>query len=368
VNFELLHKKSLEAYLKSAAYQIDIALPISPWRGLSHLANPRAEADDILLILAREKGELIGYLGILPDWIFSEKGDRKKMGWLSCLWVNPHHNGKGISVLLFQKAIGMWDSRVVAANYVPFTKKIYDRTGAFTETPLTRQGMRYYYRSDLKTILIPRGPVWKKYAMALGLADQILNFLNDSRLRFLPKAQIAINHEVVDLVDEETGRFIDGFQPKELFRRGRREWNWMLARPWVRTQNERDDIDARYYFSSTANQFRYTAVKMRGEKGALSGFMILLLRDGMMSVPACYVTEQSSGDAAQLINHFARTWQANTLTIFRKELIAAFAKTRFPWLAKKSIQRTYMVASALASEFDLRGFDMQDGDGDVGFT
>ncbi len=366
MTFELLDKAGLQTYLNSAAFANEAVLPITPWRGLSHLANPRIDEDDILLILAREKGVLIGYLGILPDLIFHES--EQKMGWLSSLWVEPAQKGKDISTLLFQKAAEVWHGHLIAANYVPFTKKIYDRVGAFEKVPLTRHGMRYYYRSDLKTILKGRSPVWEKYGPALGMTDQIFNFLNAARLRLLPKSTTQVPYEVVHVVDQEAGRFIDGFQSRELFRRGQREWNWMLAQPWVRSQKERDEIDVQYFFSSTADLFRYSAIKIRDEKGVLSGFMILLLRDGMLSVPACYVAEKSASDAAQLINHFARIWNVSTLTIFRKELLAEFAKHRFPWMGKKVIQRNYMVSTSLAPNFDLQQYNMQDGDGDVGFT
>lgn len=92
IEFEFLNKQLLSQYISSNDFGSQQTLPISKHRALSQINNPRAEENDVLLILAKEEGQVLGYTGVLPDMLF----DSIKFGWLSCLWVSEEARGKNI--------------------------------------------------------------------------------------------------------------------------------------------------------------------------------------------------------------------------------------------------------------------------------
>ena len=92
---EIRHHQ-LQAYIDSDEYKSSEYIAISKHRALSHIRNPRAKADDLVLVLIFEKEEMVAYLGVFADDLhFSTCIEH--VGWLSCMWVNPVMRGKGIA-------------------------------------------------------------------------------------------------------------------------------------------------------------------------------------------------------------------------------------------------------------------------------
>ena len=77
----------LKTALISEDFWLTKTLPITKHRALSYCRNPRADADDPVLLVAYRDDQVIGYLGILPDIIFANDVGYK-MGWLTSWWVD----------------------------------------------------------------------------------------------------------------------------------------------------------------------------------------------------------------------------------------------------------------------------------------
>ena len=75
-----LNKTALLEYVNSTVFKAEENLPISEHRAVSHANNPRANVNDVLLFLAKEGDELIGYMGILPDFFFPKKSAHRESG------------------------------------------------------------------------------------------------------------------------------------------------------------------------------------------------------------------------------------------------------------------------------------------------
>ena len=73
-----LNKTALLEYVNSTVFKAEENLPISEHRAVSHANNPRANVNDVLLFLAKEGDELIGYMGILPDLFFPKNQTRQQ--------------------------------------------------------------------------------------------------------------------------------------------------------------------------------------------------------------------------------------------------------------------------------------------------
>ena len=160
IDLRLLDKRGLREYIYADEYDAHAFIAISRHRALSHLANPRADADDVLLLLAYEGEDLVGYLGVLPDQIYY-RGSFHKCGWLSCLWVDPKHRGKKIAYVLVQKSIEIYERRILVTEFTGAAGRLYDRTNNFV--PLTDlRGLRFYRRFHLSKVLPPKNRFWKK--------------------------------------------------------------------------------------------------------------------------------------------------------------------------------------------------------------
>ena len=157
-----LNKKSLIEYINSDHFGKGNDIPITIHRALSHSNNPRLDEDDVILLLAKDHDILVGYLGIIPDRIFIKNRAPSKIGWLSCLWVSEQARGKGISIKLITKTLDLWNNNLLSADYVPFTKRIYDKTNQFNDIPYSKNGLRLYLKSDLRTILPTKRKVFTK--------------------------------------------------------------------------------------------------------------------------------------------------------------------------------------------------------------
>ena len=162
IEIKQLNKKLLLEYINSTDFGKGNDIPISHHRALSQVKNPRLNEEDVVLLLAYDGDNLVGYLGILPDTIFLKKRDPIKVGWLSCLWVSQQARGKGISMDLVAKSFDLWNKNIVLTDFVPYVKKIYDKTEQFIEEAHSKKGIRLYLKSDLQTILPPKKTVFEK--------------------------------------------------------------------------------------------------------------------------------------------------------------------------------------------------------------
>jgi len=59
-------KKELQ---KSVFFEGQHILPITKHRALSHVNNPRAEAHDVVLLLAKKQHQICGYIGMTHKFI-----------------------------------------------------------------------------------------------------------------------------------------------------------------------------------------------------------------------------------------------------------------------------------------------------------
>ncbi|MGB3616619.1 MAG: GNAT family N-acetyltransferase [Catalinimonas sp.] len=367
IEIEPLNRAGLCAYVDNPRFDTLPDLPISRHRARSQVNNPRAADDDVLLLLAHLRGELVGYLGVLPDCMFLPGGATERVGWLSCIWVSPAARGQGVSGKLIGAALDAWDRRVWATEYVPGIRKLYDRTGAFGRTPHVETGLRLYVRSDLRRILPPKRPALVRWAGALGTIDGAVNRLLDARPQggaadFDPR-RVAY----VDRVDDEVAAFVAARQGRELFRRGQAELNWMFDHPWLHEGPPTDDQERRYYFSAVARSFRRRGITIRDAGGVLRAFMVVQERDGVLKLPYCY-HDAALGDVVRVLNAHLRRGGVTTFTTYHRGLARALLAGRTPALVMKPVVRPYLYPQVFAEALAGGTIDIQDGDGDCGFT
>jgi GNAT superfamily N-acetyltransferase len=365
IRLETLNRQALHKLIESQELWQLPFLPISKHRATSHLHNPRADATDTLLILAYDEADLVGYLGVLPDWIFDKKGDKYKCGWLSCMWIDERCRGQGISKKLVAQALMSWNQKILVTEFTIPAKGLYDKTGAFKDLQI-KEGIRLYVRSDLARLLPPKGKIFSQLRSLWQLVDSGVNAFLD--LRFLSHSKkINLHWEYPKEIDSEIEEFIITKQESQIFKRRKNELSWILNYPWIISAPP-DEMSQKYYFSSVAKIFEFTSVKLKNSQGKLIAFILFATRDNTLKIPYCYFDQEIISQILECIRWHIVSWKIKTCTIFHPEIVAAFKKSGTPALYKKMVRRHYIISKFFDQFSSDEVYKIQDGDADCAFT
>jgi GNAT superfamily N-acetyltransferase len=350
-------------FVSSGSYLRLKDIPISKQRAISYAHNPRAASSDKILWVAFENDEVAGYVGTLPDKIYSD-GEWKRMGWLSCFWVDPRFRGKNVSKQLFECVIEEWNNTVLITNMQPGTLRIYERTGYY-HSPVSKAGIRGYLRFNLAEILPPKGRFFPAIKPILRSVDFIFNLANAIRLVFYPgyKTDPSIQFEYVEEIGREAEELINKCNQQYLNRRGKEELEWITKYPWVLEEEENTD-SRRYYFSSVSKRFFYQKVEFRNETGTVTAYLMLSIRNNHLTVPYAFFKEGMESTLVKFLYNTMLDYQLNMITVFHPGLSEEIKRSHSPFLFKKKILRPYFIPKTLG----LPELAFQDGDGDCVFT
>lgn len=355
----------LHEFIRSDEFRSMPVIPISTPRAISHMHNPRAEPDDVLLIIARDAGRMVGYLGVLPDKIFNERSEAHRCGWLSCMWVDPEVRGKGIAKKLIGTAFDTYHDHILVTEFTPEAKGLYDRSGHFNALR-TNDGLRCYLRFNLHEVLPKKKERYKKLVPVLAVVDALANVSINMRLRARSPRTSPLIFESVASVDEEIAALIHSYSPHSFERRDAAELNWIKEYPWLVTGAEEEG--KKYHFSVNATRFENRFIKvMEGE--TLRGFMHLTIRDNHLKIPYMFLADKHIPDALERIYDLMIGQHLNMLTVFHPSIVNYLQKHSSPFVYKRSIKRNYIITKTLDAHFsDHASLRIQDGDADCAFT
>ena len=365
IDIQCLNKQQLAEFVASDTFRKLPHLPISRHRALAQCLNPRMDQQDVLLLLAWYKGEMVGYLGCLPDLFFPENEMAEKCSWLSCLWVDERHRGKSIAQKLVMRSVAETNGMVLLADYTPESRGVYDKLG-FSDLEV-RKGIRLYCRLELHRLLPPKRHFFQKIKPLLQAVDALGNVFVDLVARFNVVKAPAGTVEYVTQADAEVQQFISARQGQELCRRRVEDLNWAVQNPWVLSGPPNEE-SRRYYFSSVDWHCEFVGVKIRDAENRLCAFVILARRNHALKLPCCYFSTGAASMVASVIDRHIKAWRISTFTAFHPELVAHYQANRTAALFKKPINRYFLAARRFVERLHGRTFEMQDGDGDGFFT
>lgn len=342
--------------------------PITRHRALAQLKNPRADPDDVVLLIAYEKGEIVGYLGVLPDRVIAH-GHARKIGWASCWWVDPARAGMS-GFLLLMRAMRAYPEGFGACGYTKKAAAVYDRMPQF-QVFSEKQGVIGFFRLrgmvDLGADRLPRvrpfAPLLRVLASPL---DWALGLVQGTWARRSLRRK-ALRFEYLPEIDDEAAAFIEDHRRDELLKRGKAEFDWMLRHPWILRAPVPDRNAEKYAFSATARDFHHFCCKVLDAKGAMIAVVILRLRDGELSMPYAYWREGAEHEVVRALLLHAVATDCESFRLYNPTLVSCLKRYSYRLFLPIPATRRMVVTKRLARAEGL-GRYIQDGDADNGFT
>jgi GNAT superfamily N-acetyltransferase len=342
-------------------------IPISTHRAISHIHNPRADKEDILMIIAYENKEMVGYLGVLADRIYNTNDEAFKCGWLSCMWVNPTLRGKGIAKQLLFTAFKTWNDHILVTEFTPEAKGLYDRSGGFNDLRVN-EGLRCYLRFNLHEVLPKKNEKYKRYAPLLHLVDGVANVPNGLRLLLhRPKENDRYFFQLINHIDADLEEYIWSKSQNSFEKRIGKDLNWIQSYPWI-NQSAPTSESKRYHFSSIAKRFLSIHVEIKDGHRTI-GYLMLTIRDGHLKMPYAYFEKKILSDVVEYLYSVMLGQKLNMLTVFHRDIVRYIAEHRHPFIYTRHIKRNYIISKVLDQHFlDREKLIIQDGDADCAFT
>ncbi len=361
---EIRHHQ-LQAYIDSEEYKRSEFVAISKHRALSQLRNPRAKAEDLVLVLIYEGGEMVAYLGVLPDDFYFATGV-EHVGWMTCIWVNPKMRGKGVAKKLLNTVFEAWDYKVLGTGFTPTAYGLYQRTGQFMDLAKPK-GLRGYLRLNLAYLLSKKDPKWNKWKPFLTCIDVLFNIPNALRLKFYPIH--CPKFEYLSEIDAEAWAFVQATKGKELMNRNREDLQWIMRNPWLISSELNDHNAERYHFSATDKLFNFLTIKVYDNDLKMIGFLMLSIRDKQLKIPYIYYKKGAEEAVLQVVYKHLLELKLDMLTIFHQPLVEHLKNNTSPFFMKRNFQRHYIIGKVLREQLAAtNGFIIQDGDADEAFT
>lgn len=349
----------LAQYLESDEYRRTTVIPITAQRAVSHIQNPRADVEDVALILAEEEnGNVLGFIGLLPDFIFQP--EKKKVFWISCWWAHPE-NGKSLGVPLLLAAYQA-SNGLLLADASPDTISVFQKSKLFN-IPEPKPGLKLFLQPLLKDVLLRKKPELRKYSLLLKVLDGIVG-LFFTPIRYFQKIafQKPYTLEVRYLIAGELTNIRN--ELSNHFQREAKDLKWIMDFPWLLSKN--DYKEKRLYpFSSTAKTFKNHLVVFK-QAGKSIAYSFLTERDQVFKLHYLFADADKTETVAKVLLNLLVEKKAKEFITFHPALGNVLTSKKLPFIYSRTTTYQYVYGKGFDASLNLDGF--QYGDGDAIFT
>ncbi|MBN1951633.1 MAG: GNAT family N-acetyltransferase [Bacteroidales bacterium] len=366
IRIRYIRTGGLTEYVSSDDFRHQDFEAISILRAYSHANNPRSKPDDVALLLAYDEEKLAGYLGAIPEILF--KGDQAyEVCWYSCMWVSPEYRREGIAKMLLEDAGRHYGNRVFITNYISSSKAAFLKNDQFSEI-MVLQGVRAYLRFNLRQYLPQRKPAFAIFRPVLGLMDVCGNLLTGIFIRPGKSRSELYSIKPVKGIDDELAAFIDQEMRDSPFRRGAREFEWLIKFPWV-TALRADCVDpSRYYFSQFSPDFRQWMLEIRDRKGRISGFALLTRHKNILKTRYILGKYQVMPELFRFIYRLMKSEKISTLVSHSAKMVPEIMRHRRSFILLRPSEHGFMATPEAVELLKGEKGEFYEGDGDGMFT
>ncbi len=358
----------LNEFINSDEYRKLKYVPITPQRAASHIHNPKGDKDDKVLFLAYDGDKFIGYLGALSD-LFIINNESLKVAWLSCMWIDRDYRRKGIAVQLLNHACEIWDYNLLITNYIPLSRRTFDKTGKFTGFK-SLEGLRGYLRFNLAEIILLKRPRLKFLRWLLLFFDFLANIINSCRLAFW-KASMKTGRSGIEYlheIDRETADFIARECKNNITQKDKAVLDWIKKYPWVINAPFKDEISGRYEFSSVSRNFSQLYIKLVNDEKVIA-FIMLTVHGTHLKTPYLFFDPDYGDLVRKVIYAHLLELKVRTFTTYHQGLIEVLKSKRNPFIITRTMAMGSLVTGELLKKIgDPDRYVLMEGDGDCAFV
>lgn len=339
-------------------------IPISLKRTRSYIHNPRENQTKPVVYIILENNQIIAYISTLNDSFFLE-GKEYSTIWLSSVWVHADHRRKGIANKLFDEIHKDYSGNIFATNAGHGSHQLLKKSNNYTDFKFI-EGHRFYFRLSLSTILPSKSIFFYKIKPLLSIVDSTGNIFIDLKSFFLKKKKPSFIQPAE--FNEELQSFISTHNMNSLFQRNIKEFQWIIDHPWVTEKDEDDEIDKKYYFTTSLKRFYQKAwiIKSNNE---ITGFIFYNVKNEEMSIHYIfYRSDQELKEFSSFILNKIKLEKISYLTLGDEKLIKMIKKER-GFIFSKIWKKDFFVGKNLLEKYpEILSKDIYIGDGDSIFT
>lgn len=356
-------KYDLELALKENSLWQGENYPITKHRLISHITNPRLSEEDTLLTVSYDENNNInGYIGTLPDYIFTKSG-KKKMAWFSTWWVNTNDkNSNLIGSLLFESAMKSYENNIGVSGFAASVERVYKASRKFISLKKL-DGKIIYLKSPIRNIILEKYGKLSSFYFLFKIVDILINSFISIKTKSINIPE-KFSLEYINEIDNDTQEFINGFHENNLTKRSKEELDWIIKYPWIIEGNIKDD---KYYFSSTAKSVENIGLKIKDENNSIIAFLILRKKNNQLRITYTYFNKKYSDLVLKIISKESIKKGIEIVYLYNESLLSQLNKSNLPHIFSKSIIRKSIISKNFKNEIS-ENLDLQEGDGDCAFT
>ena len=338
--------------------------PITRHRALSIIMNPRTQPDDPVLIVGYNKGEVSGYVAIVPDVIYS--GDELvKLGWLGSWWSDPDPSNSMMAVLLLRKAYDVYDGFLAGFSAAERAEQLIKSSNRFEDFHKVT-GSQYLMRSNLHYWIPRKYPGMRHIGGLFRFTDGLLNLVQNTRLRLWKsrnKIEKGVSIEyLTQIYDSDTIDFINQHAHSQLTRRNHEDINAMIKYPTSLATVLEDRSKLKYFFSSNSHRFLYLLYKIMDSSEKIIALVMICVDGDHLTIPFVFNKEDTGKIILTSVMHHIVDMNIDMLTTYHPQLNEQIRLLKVPYIFKKKRKRN----SLISKKIDLKPYIdlfMQDGDG-----
>lgn len=357
-HIESFSKRRLGELQGEPSFWRDPSLPFGRIKLQQYLANPNADEDDVLWLFASSDRGIIGYLGLLPDFVCLE-GRRQKINWLSSWWVHPSHRGRGLSDELIRMAFEL--NEYIAINSgtpISFGKMLkYHEMKSYT------QRARSFYLGNLNTaILRDSGYLNPGMKAVLPLGQAILGAAYKLKLRSWLRGRQAcqLTVEYLNQLDLESLSFLEEHWQQDFTLHSRESFEWRSNNLIYAPRLKGIEAVRKTYFGNLGYSHQTLNLKLMHEDEMI-GYLSLVISDKVLKLPYFYLKSGYAGQFMTFLGDLVLHNEVQAIYSQHPGFNTLMQHQRFPRFYTKSYQMPVLISAALQKL--EAGKVVQDGDG-----
>ena len=338
--------------------------PITRHRALSIIRNPRTLPSDPVLIVGYHKGEVSGYIAIVPDVLYSGN-ESVRLGWLGSWWSDPDPSNSMMAVLLLMKAYKLYNGFVAGFSASQQAEKLIKTSSQFTDFRAA-PGYQYILRFNLG-YWIPRiYPRMRHIAGLIRFTDGVLNLVQNTRLRLWKSSNkmdknLAIEY-LTQIYDTDTIEFIKQHNHSQLTRRNHEDINAMIKYPTSLATVLEDKTKSKYFFSTQSNRFLYLLYKILDSSQKIMAVVMICIEGNHLTIPFVFNSKDNDRIVLTTVLHHIVDMKIDMLTTFHAGLNEELRRMKVPYIYKKKRNRDSLISKKINPQ-PYTDLLMQDGDG-----